>query len=124
MQFKKVRKDILRRAGAELMAGMLAFSMICGGTTAGVMMEPVTTVLADEEKTIIELNASTLPEGEIKMETVFGDFTLIASSSRTYVVDANNKKSADGTLNFTRRLKSGGATEDNNRTINFETNTC
>ncbi|MBR1853449.1 MAG: hypothetical protein IJ794_09965 [Lachnospiraceae bacterium] len=119
MQFKTVRKGILRRTGAELMAGMLAFSMICGGTTAGVLGGPATTVLADEEKTVIELNASTLPEGEIKMETVFGDFTLIASSSRTYVVDANNKKSADGTLNFTRRLKSGGATEDNNRTINF-----
>ena len=119
MQFKKVRKGVLRRANAQLMAGMIAFSMICGGTTAGVVAGPSSFVFAEEEKTIIELNASTLPEGEIKMETVYGDFTLIASSSRTYVVDANNKKSADGTLNFTRRLKSGGATEDNNRTINF-----
>lgn len=117
--YHKKHKGMVRRAGAQVMAGMLAFSAICGGTAAGLFAAPVSVVLADEEKTIIELNASTLPEGEIKMETVFGDFTLIASSSRTYVVDANNKKSADGTLNFTRRLKSGGATEDNNRTINF-----
>ncbi len=119
MHLKKKPQSMIRRAGAQFMAGMLAFSMVCGGTTAGLFAAPATTVFADEEKTVIEFNASTLPEGEIKMETIFGDFTLIASSSRSYTVDANNKKSADGTLNFTRRLKSGGATEDNNRTINF-----
>ena len=66
MQFKKVRKGVLRRANAQLMAGMIAFSMICGGTTAGVVVGPSSFVFAEEEKTIIELNASTLPEGEIK----------------------------------------------------------
>lgn len=70
-------------------------------------------------KTIIEFNASTLPDGGISAEMIVGDFTLGATVDRSFTVDANAKSSLDGTLSFTKRLKSNGASEDIARTITF-----
>ncbi len=72
-----------------------------------------------EKRTVIEFNASELTEGEIKTEMVVDGFVITGTGSSNYTVDANSKCSADGTLTFTKRLKSNGASQDMGRTISF-----
>ncbi|MBR3516897.1 MAG: fibronectin type III domain-containing protein [Lachnospiraceae bacterium] len=108
-----------RRIGGRIVAGAMAFGMSFGSLAGAMPFSVPMLVLAEDEKTVIEFNASTLPDGDIKSTMVVGDFTLIANATYAYTVDANSKQSADGSLTFTKRLKSNGATTDNNRTINF-----
>ncbi|MGN0161199.1 MAG: hypothetical protein ACI4AQ_07425 [Lachnospiraceae bacterium] len=111
-------KQLTKRVMASVMAlllmvGLLPVSMLGGNVQ----------VQAEEEKTIIEFNASTLPDGDIKAEMVVGAFTIKASNESRYTVDSNNKISEDGTLSFTKRLKSngktGGEAGGDDRSINF-----
>ncbi|MBR1472370.1 MAG: fibronectin type III domain-containing protein [Lachnospiraceae bacterium] len=119
MKRKTKQKTKWRRAAIRITAGAMAFGMTFGSLAGALPGTAVLTAFAEDEKTVIEFNASTLPDGDIKSTTVVGDFTLIANGTYAYTVDANSKKSADGTLTFTKRLKSNGASTENNRTINF-----
>ena len=113
---KQLRKRVMAVALTLLMVvGMLPAEFL-GGSVAVSASE----VTIDGEKTIIEFNASTLPDGDISAEMVINDYiTLSASSEFRYTVDANNKTAADGSLSFTKRLKSNGASGEADRTITF-----
>lgn len=103
-----------RRIMAAVMALFLSIGLIPVSVLGG--KQPV---YAEEEKTIIEFNASELPDGDIKAQMVVGAFTLDVGGDEKYTVDANNKISADGTLTFTKRLKSNGKSGEKTRTISF-----
>ncbi|MGN0161371.1 MAG: right-handed parallel beta-helix repeat-containing protein [Lachnospiraceae bacterium] len=75
----------------------------------------------DDNATTITFNASELNEGDITKETVVGDFTLGASADKKFTVDANAKKNEDGSVSYTKRLKSNGASTDSERIISFTT---
>lgn len=101
-----------------LTAGMLPMGFLHGNIT--VQAEKAENE-ASGETTVITFNASELPEGDITTELVFGDFILSASSDKKLTVDANQKSNEDGTMAFTRRLKSNGKSGETERTISFTT---
>lgn len=102
----------LTKVAGIVMSAMLAFSAI------PIQVNAEATIGGG--KTILEMNASTLPDGNINADKIIDDFvTLKASNEKQYTVDANNKKSADGSLIFTKRLKSNGASDNNGRSIYF-----
>ncbi|MDD6572722.1 MAG: chondroitinase-B domain-containing protein [Thermoflexaceae bacterium] len=111
-----MKRQLLKRVMAVtlallLVAGILPVEFLGGGAIAY--------AAESDEKTIIEFNASTLPDGDITSEMVVGDFTISASTERRYTVDANNKCTEDGSLSFTKRLKSNGESTDTERKITF-----
>ncbi len=110
------KMNVQRSGWKRVLAGVCA-AVLAMTTVPSNYFAPVD-VMA-EDRTVIEFNASTMADGYIKTETTVGDFTLHASSEFSFNVDTNDKKSEDGTLTFTKRLKSGGATTENNRSITF-----
>lgn len=108
-----MRKVAMKRAMAWVLSLLMMVTMLPLGSISAKAAE------VKDGKTIIEFNASTLPDGGITAEMIVGDFTLGATVERSFTVDANSKSSEDGTLTFTKRLKSNGASEDIARTITF-----
>lgn len=97
--------------------GILAFLTACFVFVSGFSVTEITA--RAEKRTVIEMNASTLNEGDITTETAVDGFILTADAGYRYTVDANSKCSADGSLTFTKRLKSNGETQKMSRTISF-----
>lgn len=50
-----------------------------------------------------------------------GAFTFTANADKAWTVDSNSKKSGDGEISFTKRIKSGGKSSDGIREIQFST---
>lgn len=108
----------------SVMAWVMAFFMTIGLMPTGFLNGNVSVLAANEsseEATVITFNASDLPEGDITADLVFGDFTLGANTEKKLTVDANEKKNEDGSMTFTRRLKSNGKSGETERTISFTT---
>lgn len=97
--------------------GILALLTACCVFVSGFSVTGITA--RAEKRTVIEMNASTLNEGDITTETAVDGFILTADAGYRYTVDANSKCSADGSLTFTKRLKSNGETQKMSRTISF-----
>ncbi len=115
-----MKKTGRRRLMSVGMTFVLALGMMPLGFLGG-KTEVTATEVKPEDTTVLVFNASEMPEGDITSETVAGDFILRASSDKKLTVDANQKTNEDGSVSFTRRLKSNGKSGDSDRTITFTT---
>ena len=66
------------------------------------------------------LNVSELETQKLTSSTMFGDFTITASSEKAVEIDANEKTADDGE-SFTKRMKLGGTGSADFRSIQFST---
>ncbi|MBQ4536627.1 MAG: hypothetical protein II994_03290 [Lachnospiraceae bacterium] len=108
----------MKKCNKRVLAFLMAVGLFVTGF-AGLGVDAKATATGSEKRTVIEFNASELSEGDITTEMVVGNFVITADNSKRYTVDANSKCSADGTLTFTKRLKSNGASDKMSRTISF-----
>ncbi len=68
----------------------------------------------------MSINVSELETATISELTTFGDFTVAANAEKTVVID-ENKKIGDNGVEFTKRMKLGGAGSTELRSVSFTT---
>ena len=68
----------------------------------------------------MSINVSELETATISEFTTFGDFTVVANAEKTVVID-ENKKIGDNGVEFTKRMKLGGAGSTELRSVSFTT---